>query len=420
MLRHCDGTADVGKDVASSSGDSKATKIAELWKTVAQSVQEDVEETITIIQAELGAARSEVRGVRRSILSLAEIVKADKEHSLLRYLRGAGLLGADHLQYPENLVLAALDITRQNVLDNVWYSELRCATVGYGHGGMSWEGATELLCRSFDLAASVWAQVFDGRWVRMNVLLGAKRHKPAEIPDTVSLLRHFLNRHQEDRDHSIFEGPPEWWGPCKVVGFDLSGSESRENARLTTQDILKSVDPLLVSCAPITIHAGEAASAQNIWDAVYRLGARRIGHGLRLREDAYLLGHVKIQGTCLELCPISNELTNEFDKPSETDGDNRLRRRYPLSQFMEEEMQICINTDNRFLHEKCELTDEYLKAAELCGGLSRYQVLRLVRAGFSNAFLPPRERKAMLDAVEERVFKILNQLDGERHGLNGR
>ncbi len=91
-----------------------------------------------------------------TLASLVEVPKTD-QRSLLRYLWGASLLGADHLQYPENLLLAAMDIVRQNVLDNVWYSELRCATTGYCAAGMTPEGATNLLCRALDVGSAHWA-----------------------------------------------------------------------------------------------------------------------------------------------------------------------------------------------------------------------------------------------------------------------
>ena len=140
--------------------------------------------------------------------------------SLQRYLVGCDILGAEHLQYPENILLAACDITRQNAEDNVVYSEIRCATNGYGRGGMNVIDATDLLCKGFDLGAIFFGsggqgkrfssseeyagkqllemcpgnpgrQLYEAkrrwdtpqrRWIRSNILLGAKRHRARKSP----------------------------------------------------------------------------------------------------------------------------------------------------------------------------------------------------------------------------------------------
>jgi adenosine deaminase len=101
-----------------------------------------------------------------------------------------------------------------------------------------------------------------------------------------------------------------------VVGFDLSGDESK-----SPDDLERQIARLIELSSPITIHAGEAASAESIWQAVYEYHARRIGHGLRLRERGQLLQFCINEGICMEMCPISNVFTSDFvqinwdDKP---------------------------------------------------------------------------------------------------------
>lgn len=353
---------------------------------------------------------------------------AGAPRSLPHYLRGAGLLGADHLQFPENILLAALDITKQNVEDNVWYSELRCSTNGYCNAGLSPFSATDILCRSFDLAAYHWAEVFNDRWVLVNVLLGAKRHKADEIPEVVSLLMGYLRRPMAEAEALQFPRAPGWWKPSRVIGFDLSGNETQKE--LSIDQLQKMMNQLLAECAQITIHAGEAASAENIWDAVYRLGARRIGHGLRLREHSRLRDHAMRLGICMELCPTSNALTNDFARYThrgQANGakvgekyDPANRWHYPLLTYVDANMQVCLNTDNRFLHRGCHaLTDEYLEAARMVGGLSRLQILRLTRAGFATAFLDHKQKDELMKQVDEAVYRLLSEHDEEVHGPNG-
>lgn len=344
-----------------------------------------------------------------------------RSHTLQRYLVGADLLGADHLQYAENILLAGIDIVEQNVLDNVLYSEIRCATTGYAAAGLGSLSATDLLCHAFDLASFYFAHRYKHRWVRINVLLGAKRHKDERnVKDVVALLESYRQRYTAPhRDEATPEHCPRWWRPCRVIGFDLSGDEATQK-RLDLEGVLA---PLFESCAAITIHAGEAASAQSIWEAVYKQRARRIGHGLRLREHARLMEYCVTEGICLELCPISNGLTNVFRAPPArrdlSIGGEGSRHDYPLPAFLSADVPVCINTDNRFLHESSTVTDEYLRAAELSGGLSRLEVLDIAKSGFKHAFLPKDEQIELLSDIDEMIFRLLKEEDEETNGPEG-
>lgn len=406
----------------------------------------------TIEPARLGAG-----GSASGISGLAEFVAIPKtggpavsgemirERTLQRYLWGAGLLGAEHLQYAENILLAGADLVRQAVAENIVYSEVRCSTTGYCEGGLTPHDATDLLCLSFDIAAAYFgtgerpdfqdasrAAPLPRRWVRTNILLGAKRHKPGrDFRDVVSLLESYLRRgmeaeakapykangkveaegrHREKEPkprHKKVEAPGAWWERARVVGFDMSGDES---ARI--EEVEKLIQPLFDLCSPITIHAGEAHTAQNIWDAVYKLGAQRIGHGLRLRENDVLLAHCVSRGICMELCPISNSFTNLFDelpeRPKSRDQAGS-RQIYPIHYFLHAGLDVCVNTDNRSLHPPGQgtLTDDYLQAARMVGGLTRWEILKIIKAGFKNAFLPKEQVGALLRHVDYEIYQLI-------------
>lgn len=354
-------------------------------------------------------------------LTFGDFVKlpegGDHERTLLRYLQGADLLGSAFLQYPENLFLAAADLVGQAVADNVVYTELRCATPGYTRGGLGSGHATDLLTQALDVFAHRRGctsmsgnRETKQRWVRFNVLLGAKRHKPdREFDETVHLLSQYLQRGPAELKGAC-NTRPLWWRRTHVAGFDLSGNE-----QYAAEKFRDRIEPLFALSAPVTIHAGEAASADSIWQAVYRLGAARIGHGLRLREHARLMEYCTRRGICLELCPISNEFTNDFKAPPTRDdyvGESRAA--YPLRFFMERGLEVCVATDNRQLHRKSRLTDDYLEAARLSGGLTRWEVLRLVYAGFKNAFLPPSEVDDLLASMGDEIFSLLRRQDAAR------
>jgi adenosine deaminase len=332
---------------------------------------------------------------------------------------------------------------RQNVADNVVYAEVRCETPGYTKAGMSALVATQLLKASFDAASLFYFnEGLDGSTTsgedggrsptgkiltRTNILLAAKRHKDREdCARVISLLERYL---EHDGARSVltrhYPGMPNWWAPSDVVGFDLSGNESRDR-----DEIRDEVRRLFKLNSPITVHAGEAASAESVWAAVYGYHARRIGHGLRLRENPRLLRFCVDTGICMEMCPTSNMVTYGFEMSSTYD--DYLQRKgsgYPLRYYLEAGMEVCLNTDNRALHarfdterpeseltdrnpEMSSLTDDYLRAARLSGGLTRWEVLKIIRSGFKNAFLHRDEIAQLLGAVEARMFGLVSQEPG--------
>jgi adenosine deaminase len=334
---------------------------------------------------------------------------SQEDHRLLRYLWGCGLLGAEHLQYPENIILAAHDLVVQNLDDNVVYTEVRCETPGYTRAGLSAEMATDLLCASFDLATAYEQKVRKRSFIRTNILLAAKRHKTGpEIETVVSLLASYLRRRPTQRTSPDRSDEPAWWRPAQVVGFDLSGDESKSSS-----DLKHHITRLIGLSSPITIHAGEAASAESIWQAVYEYHARRIGHGLRLRERGQLLQFCINEGICMEMCPISNCFTSDFIQINWDAGKSgpyayarHKIEHYPLRHFMEAGLEVCINTDNRSLHGGYgrTLTDEFLWAARLSGGFTRWEVLKLVKAGFKHAFIDKSDAHELIQAVENWMF----------------
>jgi adenosine deaminase len=92
-----------------------------------------------------------------------------------------------------------------------------------------------------------------------------------------------------------------------VIGFDLAGAELGHPPRDHASALRRAVEAGL----PLTLHAGEADAAPRVVEAV-RLGARRIGHGVRLADalgtpgGQALIDEVLAAGVHLEVCPTSN------------------------------------------------------------------------------------------------------------------
>jgi len=336
-----------------------------------------------------------------------------QDKGLQRYLWGADFLGAEHLQYPENILIGAYALTVDNACDNVTYSEVRCETPGYCRGGLSPRDATDLLCLGLDFAAIYLNTAKSSQplpLVRTSVLLAAKRHKLDEAArEVVSLLEAYLNQ-KRDFVGVYIDTAPAWWRPTSVVGFDISGNETSNPGWMQT-----TLEPLKRLSSPITIHAGEAADARSVWNAVYLHHARRIGHGHRLREDRRLLDYCVSEGICMEMCPNSNVFTNAFHPIAWPEQypleEANAKSAYPLLAYMRRGLEVTVATDNRYIHNRGfrTLSSEYLTAARLSGGLTRWELLQLVKAGFKNAFLAKRDVAVLVKEMEDRVYRTVSR-----------
>ena len=213
----------------------------------------------------------------------------------------------------------------------------------------------------------------------------------------------------------------------KICGFDLVGEEMYYDPRLFRD----SFRGLFEACTPLTIHAGEETDASKIWEAVYELNADRIGHGLSLakvNENAKgLLSRFRDHKVCIELCPKSNFLTKGF-RLSSDDETNKFQP-YPLKNFLENKMQVTINTDDPAFSgsfynsededfKNAELSQEYLLATELFKAsfkkndknsryLTQWEVLKLIKMGFKHAFLDINIKRELMRIVDEKIYDII-------------
>lgn len=176
-----------------------------------------------------------------------------------------------------------------------------------------------------------------------------------------------------------------------VVGVDMSGDEEKAPARLFAEDFKR----LAGSGLGITIHAGEAAGAWSVRDAVELLGAHRIGHGVRSVEDPAVVALLGERGVTLEMCPISNWWT----------GATPSYDVYPLRALHEAGVPVTINTDDP-LWFNCTLLQEYeLALTQL--GVTPHALGEMILNGARGAFLPPTERTKLEGDLRESIQTVL-------------
>lgn len=154
----------------------------------------------------------------------------------------------------------------------------------------------------------------------------------------------------------------------RLVGVDLAGDEAGFPVAQFSCAFSLAHD----AGVPVTIHAGEAAGPESVWNAVRHLGPTRIGHGVRSAEDPRLLDHLAAGGITLEVAVTSNVQT----------GATQDRGRHQLAALVAADVPVALCTDNPSVS-NTRLSREFDIARELVGAEA---VERIRRHGFAARF----------------------------------
>ncbi|MBL8950834.1 MAG: adenosine deaminase [Myxococcaceae bacterium] len=177
-----------------------------------------------------------------------------------------------------------------------------------------------------------------------------------------------------------------------VIGFDLAGAELNFPAK-DHRDAFQLILKNNVNC---TAHAGEAYGPESIAQAIHFLGAHRIGHGTRLREDGDLLNYINDHRIPLEVCPTSNVQTGAVEN----------LKSHPLKFYFDYGLRVTINTDNRLITDTTATKEYWTAHKEL--DLSLEDITTIMVSGFKSAFLPFREKQDMLTAVNAEISATMS------------
>ena len=142
----------------------------------------------------------------------------------------------------------------------------------------------------------------------------------------------------------------------------------------------------------IVCHAGEFGGPESVREAVEILGAERIGHGIALMHDPQLAQSLALRRVVLENCPTSNLATGALAK--QTGKADASLADHPLKKLLELGSLVTLSTDDPGMFHT-DLLTEYSHAASL--GLSKEQLFQLAEQGFNAAFLPPIEKRQLLE-----------------------
>ncbi|MBN1657208.1 MAG: adenosine deaminase [Anaerolineae bacterium] len=172
----------------------------------------------------------------------------------------------------------------------------------------------------------------------------------------------------------------------QITAFDMGGDEANWPGEIFRDHFCRARD----AGWHITVHAGESAGAESIWQALRELGAERIGHGVRAADDPALMDYLAEHGIGLESCLTSNVQTNTVPGYGA----------HPARQFLARGIRVTLNTDDPGIS-AIDLRYEYEVAAP-AAGLSPAQIRQAQRNALDIAFLSDEEREALLQTSTAR------------------
>ncbi len=165
----------------------------------------------------------------------------------------------------------------------------------------------------------------------------------------------------------------------RLVALDLAGDEGGWPGALFADHFRLARDAGL----QVTVHAGEGAGPESVWQAIRGLGATRIGHATRAAEDPALLDYMGAHAIGIEANLTSNVQT----------GTVRDLASHPLRRFLAAGLLATINTDDPGIS-GIDLAHEYNDAAPRAG-LSSAQTRQAQRNALQLAFLSVEDRRAL-------------------------
>jgi adenosine deaminase len=163
-----------------------------------------------------------------------------------------------------------------------------------------------------------------------------------------------------------------------LVGLDLAGDVAQFTGELFVEHFKRGRS----AGWHVTVHAGEAAGPESVWQALTGLGAERIGHAVHAPQDASLLDYLARNEIGIESTLTSNVQTSTVTGYGS----------HPLKLFLERGLLATINSDDPGIS-AIDLPYEFEVAAP-AAGLTTAQIRQAQQNALAVAFLSTSEKKS--------------------------
>jgi len=354
----------------------------------------------------------------QTVEGMRALVFKETYGSLPEYLEGFAYTCAV-LQQVDALKQVAYELAWDNILEGVFYVEVRFAPQLHMHDGLSFDDVLIAIHQGMGKAAAEHAR---------SEAVTSKGKPPFHYGLIVCALRMFQ------------PGFSQWYGRlmgalvgtpkkqiyslaslelarmsvfCRdkhgvpIVGFDLAGQEDGYPA----SDHADAFAYAHKNFMKKTVHAGEAYGPESIFEAITDLYADRIGHGYHLFSPelcgpdiadpaAYverLARHVADSRTTVEVCITSNLQTN----PEIGDIENHV-----FGKMLAHRLSATLCTDNRLVSHTT-VSKEYRLAIDAFG-MSRKQLRNTIIYGFKRSFFHGsyKEKRDFVRGVIDHYDKV--------------
>ncbi|RMG34954.1 MAG: hypothetical protein D6732_10040, partial [Methanobacteriota archaeon] len=291
-------------------------------------------------------------------------------------LQGSALLQS------EKIIKRTVQIVCENAIkENIKYLEIRCSPLNYTRGNLNGLDVYKIICDTLEEYKDQ---------LRTKLLIIASRHSE-------------LSKIQAHMDliSEIFESGDPYLS--YLAGVDLAGNENAMEPEKLREPFLSAMEKNI----HITIHAGETADVNNIWQAIYHLNAERIGHGLTLKNDKSLMKKILDRKIGIEMCPSSNTQIVGFRDFYKNKSDHF--EEYPLKEYLDNKLKVTINTDNTGIS-RTSISKEFLKACHLTeNGLSVPEILQIIKNSIDSSFLSYDEKLKLTNEIETEIIEFLRR-----------
>jgi len=263
---------------------------------------------------------------------------------------------------PEIIARLTGEAIQDAAADNVAYLELRFTPVALGRDqGFSLADVMDWVCGSARQASREFG-------ITTRLIASVNRHEPVAVAAKVAQLA----------QERISMG---------ITGLDLAGNEVEFSA-----------DPFIglfregkASGLFITIHAGEWTGPESVRHAIEKLGADRIGHGLRVIEDPDVVALARERNIPFEVSITSNYQTGVVQHLHD----------HPLPRMLKSGLNALINTDDPSIFQ-ITLSDEYQVACDALG-LSIDALRGRVMAAAQAAFMSRDDRQSLATQIQRKL-----------------
>jgi adenosine deaminase len=262
---------------------------------------------------------------------------------------------------PEIIARLTREAIQDAAADNVVYLELRFTPVALSRDqGFSLADVMDWVCGSARQASREFG-------ITTRLIASVNRHEPVTVAAQVAQLA----------QERIGMG---------ITGLDMAGNEVEFSA-----------DPFVglfrdarTSGLSVTIHAGEWTGPESVRHAIEKLGADRIGHGVRVLEDPDVVALARERNIPFEVCITSNYQTGSVERLHD----------HPLPRMLQAGLNALINTDDPSISQ-ITLSHEYWVACDALG--ISMEVLRgRVMAATQAAFMSKGDRQSLASQIQRK------------------